>query len=155
MTAPAPGSEETLLLPVPRTAARELERILLLGLLADSRETGSKPTPVTNRIVRQLHTAAQTRPGFAPETPSAAPATVDPGFASRVLGMTEVAAELGCSVQFARRLAQSGRLRADRVGRTGPWLTTPADLDAYRYGRTEDTSGIPGPTPAEGPGERG
>ncbi|MEU0343169.1 helix-turn-helix domain-containing protein [Streptomyces bobili] len=144
MSAPD-GEGDTLLLPVPRSAARELERILLLGLLAESLKTGAKPTAITDSIVRQLHTAAQTRPGFAPETPTAAVATVDPGFASRVLVMEEVAAVLGCSVQYARRLAQTGRLRAHRVGRTGPWLTTPQDLDAYRYGRQEDTSGKPGP----------
>lgn len=152
MSAPDTG-EDTLLLPVPRSAARELERILLLGLIEDSLRTGGKPTPLTNRIVRQLHTAAQTRPGFAPETPNTRPATVDLGFASRVLGMTEVAAELGCSVQFARRLAQSGRLRAQRVGAS--WAVHPADLDAYRHGRTEDTDGEPGPTPADRTAERG
>lgn len=147
MTAPMPGSEETLLLPVPRTAARELERILLLGLLADSRETGSKPTPLTNRIVRQLHTAAQTRGSSAAGTPTTAPATVDLGIAGSMLGMREAAAVLGCTPEYVRRLARTERLRAQRVG--GVWVVDPRDLDALRYGRTEDTHGEPGPAPAD------
>ncbi|MFF7734607.1 helix-turn-helix domain-containing protein [Streptomyces sp. NPDC007984] len=60
--------------------------------------------------------------------------------------MGEAAAVLGCSAEYARRLARSGRLRAHRVG--GVWAVRPQDLDAYRYGRTEDTSGQPGPAPA-------
>ncbi len=148
MTAPESRSEDTLTLQLPRADARQLARILALGLLSESRADGGRPTPEAARILRELHNAAQTRPGFAPETPTARPATVDHGFASRVLCMEEVAAVLGCSVQYARRLAQSGRLRAQRVGPTGPWFTTPADLDAYRHGRTEDTDGVAGPAPA-------
>lgn len=150
MSGREPGGEDLVTLTLTRRAVRLLDRGFALGLLRESSLTGAPHTPEVDAISHTLRTAAQTRPGFAPETPTARPATVDPGFASRVLGMTEVAAELGCSVQFARRLAQSGRLRADRVGRTGPWLTTPADLDAYRYGRQEDTHGEPGPAPRAG-----
>lgn len=137
--------DDLLTLQLPRTDARQLERLLALGLLAESRATGGRPSTQAERLLRQLHQAARTHPAFAPETPTASPATVDHGIASRVMSMTEVAAVLGCSVQYARRLAQTGRLRAQRVAEHGPWFTTPAALDAYRYGRQEDTSGEPGP----------
>jgi excisionase family DNA binding protein len=143
VTARETGGEETLLLPVPRSALRQLERVLALGLLAESRATGARPTEQAERLLRQLHTAAQTRVSSVAGTSTAAPATVDLGFASRVLCMEEVAAVLGCSVEYARRLARSGRLRAQRVGAN--WAVHPTDLDAYRYGRQEDTSGEPGP----------
>ncbi|WP_420708284.1 helix-turn-helix domain-containing protein [Streptomyces sp. HGB0020] len=69
--------------------------------------------------------------------------------------MGEAAALLGCSPEYVRRLARTGHLRAHRVGEHGPWLTTPADLDAYRYGRQEATHGVAGPTPAERAKDRG
>jgi excisionase family DNA binding protein len=143
VTAPEARPGDTVTLQLPRAAARQLERVLALGLLAESRATGTRPSGQAERLLRELHNATQPRPGFATETPSAAPATVDHGFAVRMLSTTEVAAVLGCSVQYARRLAQSGRLRAHRVGAN--WAIDPTDLDAYRYGRQEDTSGEPRP----------
>ncbi|KDN75237.1 hypothetical protein DF19_25120 [Streptomyces olindensis] len=145
--------DDLLTFQLPRTDARQLERLLALGLLAEARTSGARPSAQAERLLRQLHNAARTHPSFVPETPTDAPATVDHGFASRAVSIEEVAAVLGCSVQYARRLARTGRLRAQRVGEHGPWLTTPAALDAYRYGRQEDTSGQPGPAQAEQGGE--
>lgn len=144
----ADGREDLVTLQLPRQDVRELERALKTGIIRLAQRDGGRPSPVTARILQQLHTAA-TRPGFPDETPSAQPATVDHGFASRAVPMVEVAAVLGCSVQYARHLARTGRLRAHRVGEHGPWLTTPADLDAYRYGRQEATHGVTGPTPRQ------
>ncbi|MFG2311173.1 helix-turn-helix domain-containing protein [Streptomyces sp. NPDC048566] len=61
--------------------------------------------------------------------------------------MRKAAAVLGCTPQYARRLARTGRLPAQRVG--GVWAVRPRDLDALRYGRTEAPDGKPGPTPRD------
>ncbi|NJP72167.1 helix-turn-helix domain-containing protein [Streptomyces sp. C1-2] len=136
------AEEEPLLLAVPRSSARALERALAAGLLAVSRADGGRPTPEAARILRELHNAAHGHRSSVPGTPPAAPTTVDSGL-REVLGMGEAAAVLGCTPEYARRLARTGRLPAQRVG--GVWAVRPEDLDALRYGRTEDTSGKPGP----------
>ncbi|MEU9641513.1 helix-turn-helix domain-containing protein [Streptomyces sp. NPDC048188] len=146
------ADEETLLLAVPRSLAGQLERILAAGLTVAYRADGGQPTPEAARILRELHAAARGLRSFAPETPPAPRTTVDTG-SEEMLGMRKAAAVLGCTPQYARRLARTGRLRAHRVG--GIWAVRPEDLDAYRYGRTEDTSGQSGPAPRERAADRG
>ncbi|MFG3231815.1 helix-turn-helix domain-containing protein [Streptomyces antibioticus] len=64
-----------------------------------------------------------------------------------MLGTREAAAVLGCDTSHVRRLCLTGRLPARRI--TGGWLIDSTALDSYRFGRTEDTSGIPRPAPAD------
>lgn len=140
------ADEETLLLPVPRSAARQLERVLAAGLLAVSRADGGRPAPAAAALLQAVHAAAHGRRSSVPGTPTPAPATVDHG-SGNVLGMREAAARLGCSAEYVRRLARTGRLQARRVGAV--WVVDPEDLDAYRYGRTEDTDGVARPAPRD------
>ncbi|MGA5108698.1 helix-turn-helix domain-containing protein [Streptomyces pseudogriseolus] len=149
----ATADEEPLLLAIPRSAARALERILSAGLTAAYRADGGRPTPEAERILRELHNAAHGHRSSVPGTPPAAPATVDHGFAGCVLSAGEAAALLGCTPEYVRRLARTGRLRAHRVG--GVWAVRPEDLDAFRYGRREGTDGITGPAPRDRAADRG
>ncbi|WP_432104897.1 helix-turn-helix domain-containing protein [Streptomyces sp. bgisy091] len=64
--------------------------------------------------------------------------------------MRDAAALLGCTPEYVRRLARTGRLPAHRVGVV--WTIHPQDLDAYRYGRQEAPDGITGPAPRPGAG---
>ncbi|MFC8866380.1 helix-turn-helix domain-containing protein [Streptomyces sp. NPDC057148] len=139
------ADEEPLLLALTPRTARLLERGFKLGLLAESRTTGAEPSAASSALLARLHQATQGRSSV-PGTPTPAPATVDhEGFEGSLMGMRDAAAVLGCTAEYARRLARTGRLRAHRVG--GVWAVRPEDLDAYRYGRTEDTSGQSGPAP--------
>ncbi|GBQ01034.1 hypothetical protein SSP531S_24640 [Streptomyces spongiicola] len=121
---------------VPAHLASAVFAATMLYLADQTRASGGALAPDARQLLQALHQAANGHPGFAPETPSTPADTV-------MLGMGAVAALLGCTPQYARRLARSGRLPAQRVGHV--WLISPADLDAYRYGRQEDTDGEPGP----------
>lgn len=99
-----------------------------------SDRNGLPPSAFARDLVAALKRAAQAASSV-PGTSTPAPATVDHTRAGDVLGMEEVAALLGCSPEYARRLARTGRFPARRVGHV--WLTTLTSLDAYRYGREE------------------
>ncbi|MGA5599864.1 helix-turn-helix domain-containing protein [Streptomyces griseoincarnatus] len=139
------ADEETLLLAVPRSAARALERILSAGLTAAYRADGGRPTPEAERILRELHAAAQGHRHVSVSPPAPTP-TVDSGL-ERMLGTREAAAVLGCDTSHVRRLCLTGRLPARRI--TGGWLIDSTALDNFRHGHQEDTSGQPGPAPRD------
>ncbi len=71
--------------------------------------------------------AAPTRPVSGPKGAPGRPATV--GESTR-----EVAARMGCSEQWVRELIRSGRLPAQRVGRT--WVIDPGASDRRRPRRS-------------------
>ncbi len=48
------------------------------------------------------------------------------------LNVSQVAARLGCSDRFVRRLCAIGRIKATRVGRQ--WVIHEIDLDQFRFG---------------------
>ncbi|GAB2325616.1 hypothetical protein STREPTOSP366_08250 [Streptomyces variabilis] len=131
---------------VPRTAARGLERALMLGLLAESRATGAQPTPETARVVQRLHNAAHGHRRFDPEPEIVTPGTVDARVRA-LFGAAQAAQVLGCTAKHVRYLCRTERLRAQRVGCT--WLIDPEDLHAFRIERRETAHGITGPTPTE------
>ncbi|WP_108986960.1 helix-turn-helix domain-containing protein [Streptomyces coelicoflavus] len=143
----ADTDEETLLLAVPRSAAGQLEQVLTLGLIALSLRTGGKPTALTDRLLRELHNAAQGRRSSEPATPPAAPVTVDESGVRNVFSVAEAADLIGCHPSYIRRLCLAGRLPARRTA--GGWLIDSSALDSYRYGREENTGGKPGPASAE------
>ncbi|MEU9754548.1 helix-turn-helix domain-containing protein [Streptomyces althioticus] len=132
------SDEDAVPLLLSRRAVRLLARGFKLGVLRESSLTGAEPTAEVSALLALLHDAARGRRSSVPGTPTVAPATVDSG-SEKVLGMGEAAAVLGCSSEYVRRLARTGRLPAQRVG--GVWAVRPEDLDALRYGRSEDTSG--------------
>ena len=119
---------------VPRSLASTTFAALLLYLQDRVRADGGALSPEARALLHALNRAAQA-PSSDPGTSTPAPATVDHTRAGDVLGMEEVAALLGCSPEYARRLARTGRFPARRVGHV--WLTTLTSLDAYRYGREE------------------
>ncbi|MGA5262438.1 helix-turn-helix domain-containing protein [Streptomyces griseoincarnatus] len=138
-------AEDEVLLAVPRSTARALERALMLGLLAESRATGAEPTPEAARILRELHAAAHGHRHVSVSPPAPTP-TVDSGL-ERMLGTREAAAVLGCDTSHVRRLCLTGRLPARRI--TGGWLIDSTALDNFRHGREESSSGKSGSAPRD------
>lgn len=126
---------------VPPDVARELLRPLVLGLAARVRADG---TPLSARAIaflRALHNAAEQPASSAPGTSPDAPATVE-------ITAHQAAQLMGCSTEYVRRLARTGRVRARRAGPA--WLIEATSLDAYRTGGTTcpPTSSPPGPASA-------
>ncbi|MFJ4012234.1 helix-turn-helix domain-containing protein [Streptomyces sp. NPDC090026] len=146
---PQSPDDDLVTLTLPRAAVPLLWRLLGAWLLREYRNTGGNPSPTADRALRALRDAAHTPPSSAAGTPTAEPPTVDPG---KVMGMGDVAAVLGCTPEYARRLARVGRLPAQRVGTV--WTINPRDLDAYRYGRQEAPSGEPAPATPQPTAER-
>ncbi|MFE1250505.1 helix-turn-helix domain-containing protein [Streptomyces sp. NPDC058741] len=135
MTPPDPGVAR-LLRPdgsvmVPASVAGEVLRALVRDLVGRARADGGEVSPQARRVLYALHAAAvqdeSTGPAFAPETRARSAASVE-------LTARQVAEILGCSAQYARSLARSGRVRARRAGPA--WLIDSASLDAYRTGRS-------------------
>ncbi|WP_046503103.1 helix-turn-helix domain-containing protein [Streptomyces odonnellii] len=134
MTTPdgRPSPDGTVVLAVPHRHARELERILSIGLLAVYRADGGRPSPAAERLLRDLHAAAR-RPAPAP--------TADVGSegppAPRVeLTVDEAAAVMGCRPRWIRTLLGSGRLRGRRVN-ARLWLIDADSFDEFRHGRSD------------------
>lgn len=115
--------------------------MLVRDLDAQARANGGHPSPAARRLLFALHEAAvrddEERPGFGAETPTTRHGSVE-------IGAGEAAVLLGCTPQYVRRLARSGRITARRCGPV--WLINSASLDAYRHG------GPPCPTPSKPPG---
>ncbi|MEU2598446.1 helix-turn-helix domain-containing protein [Streptomyces hirsutus] len=129
------GEGEFLLRPdgslvIPAPLAREVLRVLVRDLSERVRSDGGEVSPAVRGVLRALHLAAkQPRDGagaFAAETPA------DQGVSVREVTAEQAAGLLGCSPQYARRLARSGRVAARRVGPV--WLIDRASLDAFRTG---------------------
>ncbi|MGW4752003.1 helix-turn-helix domain-containing protein [Streptomyces chartreusis] len=114
---------------IPAPLAGEVMRALVRDLTTRVRADGGEVSPAVRSLVRALHVSAvrsDVPVTFADETPSDLPVTV-------IEVTTEQAAELlGCSAQYARHLARSGRVAARRVGRV--WLLDRESLDAFRTG---------------------
>ena len=117
---------------VPRSLASTTFAALVLYLEGRVRADGGELTDEARALLYALNRAAQ-GPSFAPETPAAPPATV-------MLGMETVAALMGCTPQWARRLAARGEIPgAQRVGRI--WLVPSTSLDAFHHEREEEHGG--------------
>ncbi|MGW1034315.1 excisionase family DNA-binding protein [Streptomyces antibioticus] len=134
--------DELLVLEVPRTAARDLERILAAGLTAIHRADGGRPTPEAARLLQELHAAAH---GRRSPNPTADVGSQDPPPPKVELTVDEVAVAMGCRPRWIRTLLESGRLRGRRV-HPRLWLIDADSVDEYRFGRTR---GITGPAPAQ------
>ncbi|WP_435272202.1 helix-turn-helix domain-containing protein [Streptomyces parvulus] len=103
---------------------------LFLG--ARQRADGGTLTPDARALLAALNRAA-TQPVSATKPAGGQPANV-------MLGMGDAAALLGCSPQYARRLAARGEIPgAQRVGRI--WLVPSNSLDAFHHERQEDDDG--------------
>ena len=135
MTAPSDPTAARLIGPdgsvtIPPEVAGEVLRALIRDLTARVRADGGEVTPAVRHVLYALHEAAQ-RP--APPAPSSADGTPPEPPATVELTAYEAAALMGCSTEYVRRLARSGRVLARRAGTA--WLINPQSLDTYRKGR--------------------
>jgi len=110
---------------VPRSLAAVVFSAVVLHLDARTRADGGAITPEARTLLRDLHRAAS-------GTTTPAPATV---VTSRVVGVAEAAAVLGCNPRYVRKLCLAGRLPATR--NRGGWVIEAHALDDYRHGRTD------------------
>jgi excisionase family DNA binding protein len=107
---------------VPGELARPVARLIVLGLAEQSRRDGGlRPAPGLAALLGRLD-------GFESET---APAMLAE---TRWACVREAAAVIGCSAQFTRRLAASGRLIACRAG--WEWLIDRQSAQDYARRRT-------------------
>ncbi|MFD3525060.1 helix-turn-helix domain-containing protein [Streptomyces sp. NPDC058653] len=114
---------------VPPALAGELLRRLLRDVTAEVNANGGVPSPACRELLWSLHTASVAEEKAASSdsgTPAGPVGSVE-------ISTTEAAQVLGCSAEYARRLARAGRLPARRVGRQ--WLIREAAIVAP--GRTE------------------
>lgn len=119
---------------VPARLAGAVRRILVRDLAQHVRADGGQPTADVRQLVyafaRSEHRYdVDQADSSATGTPDARPPIVE-------ISAHDAASLLGCSVEYVRRLCQSGRVSARRAGRRA-WLIDRASLDAYRY-RTEE-----------------
>jgi excisionase family DNA binding protein len=135
------GHEDLVTLQLPRRDVRELERALKTGVIRLALRDGGRPSPVTARIIRQLHAAAG--------APTADVGSEDHQQPTVEITVDAVAAVLGCRPRWIRTLLESGRLRGRRVN-ARMWLVDAASVDEYRFGRT---SGQSRTTPREAAGD--
>jgi excisionase family DNA binding protein len=109
---------------VPASLAGEVLRIVLRDLAGRVRADGGELATGVRELLWGLHAAAleaEQQAGSAPGTLEVSPVRVE-------IGISDAAHRLGCSPEYARRLARRGRLSARRVGRT--WLVDAAALAA-------------------------
>ncbi|WP_308340487.1 MULTISPECIES: helix-turn-helix domain-containing protein [unclassified Streptomyces] len=101
---------------IPAALAGPVSRILLRDVGARVAVDGGKVAPGVVGLLWALKAAAEREEaaaGFADETPPAGPVSVE-------VSAGEWAERAGCSPQYARALARTGRVPARRIGRM--WL---------------------------------
>jgi excisionase family DNA binding protein len=104
--------------------AGEVLRCLLRDLAGRVRADGGELAAGVRELLWGLHAAAteaEQQASSVGGTLQASPVRVE-------IGISDAAQRLGCSPEYARRLARRGRLSARRVGRT--WLVDAAALAA-------------------------
>lgn len=109
---------------VPASLAGEVLRIVLRDLAVRVRADGGELSAGVRELLWGLHASAaeaEQQAGSVDGTLEGPPVSVE-------VGISDAAARLGCSPEYARRLARRGRLSARRVGRT--WLVDAAALAA-------------------------
>lgn len=102
-------------------------RTLVLGTTARVRANGGALAVGAHELLFALQLAAERTATFAAESPCATPATVE-------ITAQQAAVLMGCSPQYVRYLARTGRVRARRAGPA--WLIDANDLNAYRKGHS-------------------
>lgn len=117
---------------VPAAVAGDVLRALVRDLTARVRADGGEVGPGVRRVLYALHDAAQRADAHQPRPGPVGGTQEGP---TGTVGVTAQAAAalLGCSTEYARRLARTGRVAATRHGPS--WLIDRASLDAYRHGR--------------------
>lgn len=103
---------------VPAANAREVLSLLVAGLAQRAQRDGLPVSEAGRRLLWALADAADRHEqptGSVVGTPAAQPAIL-----SAVADIAAVAARMGCSEAYVRRLARQGRLDARKVG--GRWI---------------------------------
>lgn len=109
---------------IPAKLAGAVLRILLRDVTARLPVDKGKVSPPVQSLLWALNEAAgqaEALAGSEDGTPGAGPVSVE-------ISTSQAAEALGCSPEYARRLARSGRLPARRLGRT--WLIAEAAIVA-------------------------
>jgi len=112
--------------PVPAHLAGPVRDLLVAGLWDLAKTNGGTVNPELRRLVVDLHQADQQRhqaPTVATPPTGAGTGTHDGQALTVEVSTRDAAHAMGCSVEYVRRLARSGRLTARRAGRR-TWLIT-------------------------------
>ncbi|MFI9174889.1 helix-turn-helix domain-containing protein [Streptomyces lincolnensis] len=108
---------------IPPALAGEVLRRLLRDVTAEMEADGGRLGPQVYSLLWALRTAQDDdeKESEAPPTPSGSAAGTPVAAAATVeISAGELAARMGCSAEYARRLARAGKVPARRVGRQ--WL---------------------------------
>lgn len=108
--------------PVPAHLAGPVRDLLVTAAWDLAKTNGGTVHPDLRRLIEQLHQADQRR---APEVAAAGPdnGTSDGRPDKIEVSTTDAAHAMGCSVEYVRRLARTGRVNARRAGQR-TWLIT-------------------------------
>jgi excisionase family DNA binding protein len=131
---------------VPARLANAVFVALVGHLAAQTGTSGGEVSPDARALLHALHRAASGAPSSTSDTPASAPVTV---VTSRVVGVAEAAAVLGCHPSYVRRLCLAGRIPATRI--TGGWIIEAAALDHHRHGTGDDAHDRPANPPGSDP----
>jgi excisionase family DNA binding protein len=116
---------------VPPEQAREVLRLLIIGLEVRVRADGGELAPLVRRLLWALHAAStQADPGEQPS--GSGTGTVQPQKGSVGVSVAQAAVTLGCSTRWVRRLLVGGRLTGHRVGARA-WAIDAESLDQFRF----------------------
>lgn len=116
---------------VPDALAGPVRDLLVTGLWDLAKTNGGTVLPELQRLIEQLHQADQHRAQAAavpvPEPPTATSPIVE-------VSTVDAAHAMGCSVEYVRRLARTGRIAARRAGQR-TWLITIEEERAHAQER--------------------
>ncbi|MFF3897920.1 helix-turn-helix domain-containing protein [Streptomyces sp. NPDC001812] len=118
---------------VPASLAPTVFNAVVLYLGDRVRTGGGALTPDARTLLRDLHRAAEgARTELSSDNGTPPPPTATVATGSEVSVM-EAAALLGCTPEYARRLARAGAFQARRIG-ARTWAIDRTSLDTYRHG---------------------
>jgi excisionase family DNA binding protein len=120
---------------IPPGEAREVLRLVLIGVEARVRADGGEVSPQLRRILYALHDASQLKDDGPAAGAGSGSAAGPPGRLELSVG--QAAKLLGCSPRWVRQLVLAGRLTGRRAG-SRTWLIDPTSLDDYRHGGTHE-----------------
>lgn len=108
--------------PVPAHLAGPVRDLLVTAAWDLAKTNGGSVHADLRRLIEQLHRADQRR-GQAAVQPGPDSGTSDAAPGRLEVSTTDAAHAMGCSVEYVRRLARSGRINARRAGQR-TWLIT-------------------------------
>lgn len=115
---------------IPPEQAREVLRLVLIGIEVRVRADGGELSPRLRRILYALHHASQMEGRRSGEGAASGTEVGEPG--RLALSVAEAATVLGCSARWVRALLVGGRLTGRRVG-VRAWAIDPDSLDQFRF----------------------